>query len=152
MRIQKGDTVIVTKGSDRKKTGTVLDIVRGGRVVGGAAGGAYRVVVSGVNVRTMHIKPRTRDEKGSIVKKERPISISNVAILDPKTKKPTRVSYVGTGKEKKRVTRKSNTTLAGVVKKSRHRTGVMTKADSGTAPTAPASGTAPTAAGTHTNA
>ena len=122
MRIQKGDTVIVTKGSDRKKTGEVLRVIRD----------TERVVVAGVNVRTIHRKPRTRDESGSIEKKELPISISNVAIVDPKTKQPTRISYVGTGKEKRRVTRKSGTTLrVAVPVKPKHRTGVMTKKAAG---------------------
>ena len=121
MKIQTGDTVVVIKGSDKKKSGTVLRVLQE----------EDRVLVSGVNVRTIHRKPRTRDEKGTREKKERPINISNVAVVDPKTKKPTRISFTGVGKDKRRIARKSGTVLDAKKKRSAHKTGVLTKAEGG---------------------
>ncbi len=106
MRIRKGDTVTVLKGSDRSRVGEVLRVLHE----------RDAVIVAGVNIRTMHRKPRTQGEKGSIVKKEGPINISNVAILDSKTKKPTRIAYTGTGRDKQRTARKSGTVIGGAKK------------------------------------
>ncbi len=92
---------MVMKGSDKKKVGNVLHVIPDDE----------KVIVAGVNIRTAHKKARTRNEKGTIEKKERPISISNVLVIDPKTKEPSRVQYTGTGKEKKRMTKKNGTML-----------------------------------------
>ena len=107
MKIQKGDTVTVIKGSDRKKTGEVLRVLPD----------IQRVLVRGVNVRTIHRKPKTKGEKGSIEKTERPVPLSNVAVVDPKTKKPTRIGYDGVKREKQRLAKKSGTALSPVKKK-----------------------------------
>ena len=106
MHVREGDTVVVLTGSDRKKTGTVLQVLRE----------RDAVVVSGVNIRTIHRKPRTRGEKGTIERVERPIHISNISLLDPKEKKATRVGFTGTGSEKKRIARKSGTPIPFVSK------------------------------------
>lgn len=87
--------VLVCKGSDLGKTGAVLRVLP-------AEG---KIVIDGVNVRTLHRKPRMKGEKGSIEKKPMPINASNVAVVDPKTKKRTRIRYSGTGREKQRVTK-----------------------------------------------
>ena len=107
MKIQNGDRVIVCKGSDKGKEGEVIGVLRE----------SSKVIISGVNIRTIHKKPKTNEEKGSIEKKEMPIDLSNVMIVDPKTKKRTRVSYEGVGKEKKRITKKSGTVLKKSIKK-----------------------------------
>ena len=101
MKVKKGDTVIVLKGSNRGKTGRVLNV----RMDDG------KVVVQDVNIRTIHKKPRTRGEKGEIIKREAPMALSNVAVVDPKTKKPTRVGYSGKGRDKKRIARRSGSAL-----------------------------------------
>ena len=68
MHIKKDDKVIVLKGKDKGKTGTVIkSIPKEGRVV-----------VSGVNVLKSHQKPRKGGEKGQIIEKTMPISASNV--------------------------------------------------------------------------
>ena len=53
-----------------------------------------RVVVEGVNVVKRHTKPTQANPKGGIIEKEAPINVSKVMILDPETKKPTRIKKV----------------------------------------------------------
>lgn len=101
MHVHKEDTVIVLTGSDRGKTGKILRVIRDRGLV----------VVAGVNVRTRHRKSRPDGDPGGIEKREMPISVSNVSLLDPKTKKPTRVGYTGVGREKQRLSRKSGSPL-----------------------------------------
>ena len=104
MKLRKEDTVIVLTGSDRGKTGRVLRVVRD----------RGTVVVAGVNVRTLHKKPKVQGEKGSIVKQEMPVNASNVALVDPRAGTPTRVGYTGNGRDKARVALKSGETLERV--------------------------------------
>jgi len=100
MKIKKGDNVIVTTGKDKGKTGTVeRNLPR-----------VDRVVVSGVNVRKVHKKP-TQTSKGQIVEMTMPIHVSNVSIVDSKTKKATRVGYSIEKGKKTRVTKKSGATV-----------------------------------------
>ena len=82
LKIKKGDTVIVITGRDKGKTGEVL------RVFPDDA----RVIVQGVNVAKRHTRPRMGDP-GGIVEKELTIDISNVAHIDPRSSKPTRIGY-----------------------------------------------------------
>jgi large subunit ribosomal protein L24 len=81
-KIKKGDRVKVITGRDRNATGDVLRVIPR----------ESRVVVSGVNMITRHQRP-TRGDAGGIVKREAPIHISNVALMDPKTDKPTKVGF-----------------------------------------------------------
>lgn len=79
-KIIKGDQVIVIAGKDNGKQGRVI------RVLGS------KVVVENINVVKRHQKPNLmRNIEGGIVVKEMPISISNVAILNPDTKKADRI-------------------------------------------------------------
>ena len=81
IHIKKGDTVYVNSGEDKGKTGTVLKVlVKEGRAV-----------VEGINMVSKNTKPSTKNPQGGIVKKEAPIHISNLNVVDPKTGKPTRV-------------------------------------------------------------
>ena len=80
-RIRKGDEVIVISGSDRGKTGTVLDMIpRDGKVL-----------VEGINMIKRHTKPRPPNEPGGVIEKPAPIHASNIALVDPKSKKATRI-------------------------------------------------------------
>ncbi len=82
LRIKTDDEVVVISGKDKGKTGKVLrvDLAR------------ERVVVSGINIRTKHVKPVPgSSEPGGIVKEEAPVHVSNVALIDPKDGKATRV-------------------------------------------------------------
>lgn len=81
MHIKKGDKVIVITGADKGKTG----------IVQRAYPKLEKVVVEGVNIKKKHRKPTQNNPEGSILEVYAPIHISNVALIDPKTKKPTRV-------------------------------------------------------------
>ena len=82
LKIKKGDNVVVIAGRDKGKTGEVL------RVLPAEA----RIIVQGVHVAKRHTRPRMGDP-GGIVEKELTIHISNVAHIDPQSRKPTRVGY-----------------------------------------------------------
>ena len=83
MNFKKGDKVIVISGADKGKTGVVQK----------ALPKLDKVVVEGVNVRKKHRKPTQANPEGSIVDIYAPIHVSNVALIDPKTKKATRVGF-----------------------------------------------------------
>ncbi|MGI5845847.1 MAG: 50S ribosomal protein L24 [Alphaproteobacteria bacterium] len=100
MKIKKGDEVIVISGKYKGVKGKVLE----------ARPSESRVVVAGVNRRKWHIKP-TQEKPGHIEDREAPIHVSNVAILDPKTKKATRVGYKIEGDKKIRIAKKSGEKL-----------------------------------------
>ena len=84
-KIKKGDLVVVIAGRDRGQQGRVLEL----------AGNGDRVVVEGVQRVTKHIKPGTRqnNQSGGIETVEAALHISNVMLVDPETKKGTRVGY-----------------------------------------------------------
>ena len=79
--VRKGDTVYVTAGKDRGKTGTVMRVLMQDD----------RVVVEGVGIRTVHVKPTQANPQGALVKRETPIHISNVSPVSGG--KPTRVRF-----------------------------------------------------------
>ncbi|MCL4714899.1 MAG: 50S ribosomal protein L24 [Hyphomonadaceae bacterium] len=82
-RIRKDDTVIVIAGKDKGRSGRVLKVLPQ----------EERVVVEGVNLAKRHTKPDVANPQGGIIAKEAPLHISNVALRDPKTGKPTRVGF-----------------------------------------------------------
>jgi len=82
LKIKKGDTVIVLTGRDKGKTGTVLKSLPRDN----------RVIVQGVNVAKRHQR-QSATASGGIVEKEASIHVSNVAFVDPKESKPTRVGF-----------------------------------------------------------
>jgi len=79
--IRKGDTVYITAGADRGKTGQVIRVIPK----------EDRVVVEGVGIRTVHVKPTQANPQGALVKRETPIHISNVSPVAGG--KPTRVRF-----------------------------------------------------------
>jgi len=81
MKIRKEDKVIIIAGKDKGKTGTVVK----------AMPKENKVVVEGMNLAKKHIKPQGQGNKGEIIEKAMPIDVSNVSLIDPKTKKATRV-------------------------------------------------------------
>jgi large subunit ribosomal protein L24 len=81
-KIKKGDKVVVITGRDKGKSGEVLRVLRD----------EDRVLVQGVNMIKRHTRPAA-GQTGGIVEKEAAIHISNVAHIDPKSSKPTRVGY-----------------------------------------------------------
>ena len=70
-----------------------------------------KAVVEGVNMVSKHTKPSAKNPQGGIVKKEAPIHISNIALIDPKTKSATRVGVKVEGDKKVRISKKSNQVL-----------------------------------------
>ena len=84
-KIKTGDLVQVISGSkdNKGKQGKVLRVIPE----------TSRVVVEGINVMTRHRKASMQGEAGGIDKVEAPIHVSNVALVDPETNKPTRVGH-----------------------------------------------------------
>jgi large subunit ribosomal protein L24 len=100
-KIRKGDRVIVITGRDKGKSGEVLKVLRE----------EARVLVQGVNMVKRHTRP-SPGNPGGIVDKEAPLHISNVAHVDPKTGKGTRVGFkLLDGGRKVRVARRSGETI-----------------------------------------
>lgn len=83
MKIKKNDTVIVISGKDKGKKGKVIT----------AMPKEHKVIVSGVNLVKRHKKADAMGNKAGVFTKNLPIDVSNVAILDPKTEKPTRIGF-----------------------------------------------------------
>ena len=81
-KIKKGDRVIVTTGRDKGKRGEVRQVMPEDG----------RAIVAGVNLVRRHTR-QTAQIEGGIISKESTIHLSNLAILDPKTGKPTRVGF-----------------------------------------------------------
>lgn len=81
LNIKKNDTVYVLSGEDRGKTGRVLKVYPA----------KSRAIVEGVNIVTKATKPSAQHPQGGLDKKEAPIHISNLSLLDPKSGKPTRI-------------------------------------------------------------
>ena len=81
-KIRKGDKVVVLTGRDKGRTGEVFEV----RPDAGTA------LVRGINMVKRHQK-QTQAQEGGIISKEAPIDLSNLAIADPKTGKPTRVGF-----------------------------------------------------------
>lgn len=96
MKIKKGDEVVVISGKYKGVKGVVME----------ARPTESRVVVAGVNRRKWHIKP-TQDKPGRIEDREAPIHVSNVAVYDAKSKKPSRVGYKIADGKKIRIAKKS---------------------------------------------
>jgi large subunit ribosomal protein L24 len=96
MKIRKGDQVVVITGRDRGKKGEVVRVMPS----------ENRVVVQGVNMVKRHTAPRP-GQPGGIVEKEASIHVSNVAHVDPKESKPTRVGYKTVDGRKVRFARRS---------------------------------------------
>lgn len=82
MKVKKGDKVVVLTGKDKGAKGEILKVFPS----------ESRVLVQGVNLVKKHQKPSAAGN-GGIESIERPIHVSNVALMDPKTEKPTRVGF-----------------------------------------------------------
>jgi len=100
LKIKKGDKVVVITGRDKGKTGEVMKVLRE----------ENRLLVQGVHMVKRHQR-QTMQVQGGIIEKEAPIHVSNVAHIDPKTQKPTRIGYRMDGERKVRVARRSGETI-----------------------------------------
>lgn len=83
MKLRKGDLVLVTTGKDKGKTGKIEKVFAK----------EMTVVVEGLNQFKKHMKAKTQGQKSEIITITKPLGVSKVALIDPKTKKPTRVGY-----------------------------------------------------------
>ena len=103
LKIRSDDEVIVISGKDRGKTGRVLRVEPK----------KNRVYVEGLNIIKRHTRPSQvpnadrAETVGGVIEKEGPIHISNVMLIDPKDKKPTRVGIVRENGRRQRVSRRS---------------------------------------------
>jgi large subunit ribosomal protein L24 len=105
-KIKKGDTVVVISGRDKGRSGEVIEVRRDDD----------RALVRGINMVKRHQRQDATHE-GGIISKEAPIHLSNIALADPKDKKPTRVGFKVTGhgddRKKVRVAKHSGTEIDG---------------------------------------
>ncbi|MCI2069168.1 MAG: 50S ribosomal protein L24 [Bacilli bacterium] len=101
MKLRKGDSVIVIYGKDKGKQGIIQK----------AFPRLNKVVVDGVNLRKKHVKPSQANPEGSIVEVYAPIDASHVMLVDPKTKKVTRIGFKVVDGKKVRVAKASGTIL-----------------------------------------
>ena len=81
MSIVRNDEVIVIAGNHKGKTGKVRRIIKD----------KNKIIVEGINMVTRHTKPSQTSPEGGRIEKEAAIHISNVALIDPDTKKATRI-------------------------------------------------------------
>ncbi len=80
-KLRKGDLVRVIAGDSKGTQGTITEVILS----------ENRAIVEGANMVTKHTKPNAANPNGGIIKKEAPIHISNLALIDNKTGKTTRV-------------------------------------------------------------
>jgi large subunit ribosomal protein L24 len=106
-KIRRDDQVVVISGKDRGKTGRVLRVDPK----------KSRVFVEGLNIIKRHQRPtqvpnaQRAETIGGVIEKEGPIHISNVMLIDPKDKKPTRVGISREDGQRMRVSRRSQSKL-----------------------------------------
>ncbi|MGW9687215.1 50S ribosomal protein L24 [Flagellimonas sp. 2504JD1-5] len=98
LKIKTGDTVRVITGDHKGSEGKVLKV----------DGDKNKAIVEGVNTVSKHEKPSAKNPQGGIVKKEAPIHISNLSLIDPKSGDATRVGYEVRDGKKVRFAKKSN--------------------------------------------
>ena len=107
LKIRKDDEVVVISGKDKGKTGRVLRVDPE----------KSRVYVEGLNIIKRHTRPQQvpgaqrAETIGGVVEKEGPIHVSNVMLIDPKDKKPTRVGITRENGKRFRVAKRSGTKL-----------------------------------------
>lgn len=98
LKVKSGDLVKVIAGDHKGSEGKIVKVFPD----------KNKVIVEGVNVVSKHTKPSASSPQGGIVKKEAPIHISNVALVDKKTKEATKVGFKMEGDKKVRFSKKSN--------------------------------------------
>ena len=91
IRLKKGDTVIVRSGKYKGKTGKILAVHPS----------LNKVTVDGINIAKKHVKPNKQYPQGGIIELTVPIWVSKVALIDPETKKATRIGYKFNAKNEK---------------------------------------------------
>ena len=98
IKIKTGDTVRVIAGDHKGNEGKVVSILKE----------KNKAIVEGINMVSKHAKPSANNPQGGIIKKEAPIHISNLSLIDSKSGETTRVGYEMRDDKKVRVSKKSN--------------------------------------------
>ena len=101
LKIKSGDVVRVIAGDHKGTEGKVLKVDRE----------KNKAIVEGVNMVSKHTKPSAKNPQGGIVKKEAPIHVSNLSLIDPKSKEATKTGVRVEGDKKVRFSKKSNQVL-----------------------------------------
>ena len=97
MKLKTGDKVVVIAGANKGKEGKITKVLDD------------KVIVEGVNIVKKHLKPKNNNGTGEIVETEAPIHVSNVQVVDPKSKKASRVGFdVDKNGKKIRIAKKSH--------------------------------------------
>ena len=98
LKIKSGDIVRVIAGDHKGSEGKIVRVLRE----------KNKAIVEGVNMVSKHTKPSAKNPQGGIVKKEAPIHVSNLSLIDPKSKETTKVGFKEEGDKKVRFSKKSN--------------------------------------------
>ena len=98
LKIKSGDTVVVITGEHKGSEGKVMKVFLD----------KNKAIVEGVNLVSKHEKPSANNPQGGITRREAPIHVSNLALVDPKSGKPTRVGYRMEDGKKVRFSKQSN--------------------------------------------
>ena len=101
LKIKSGDIVRVIAGDHKGSEGKIVRVLRE----------KNKAIVEGVNMVSKHTKPSAKNPQGGIVKKEAPIHVSNLSLIDPKSKQTTKVGFKQEGDKKVRFSKKSNQVL-----------------------------------------
>jgi large subunit ribosomal protein L24 len=101
LKIKSGDIVRVIAGDHKGSEGKIVRVLRE----------KNKAIVEGVNMVSKHTKPSAKNPQGGIVKKEAPIHVSNLSLIDPKSKEVTKVCFKEEGDKKVRFSKKSNQVL-----------------------------------------
>ena len=83
LHVKTGDMVMIISGKDKGKTGKILEV----------SPKEGKIIVEGCNIATKHVKPKTANEQGGLVKVEAPLYASKVMLVCPKCGKATRVAH-----------------------------------------------------------
>lgn len=98
IRLKKGDTVVVRSGKYKAKTGKITAVHPADN----------KVTVEGINVVKRHVKPNRAYPQGGIIEITKPIWVSKVGLVDPTTKKASRIGFkVGEDGKKVRIAKAS---------------------------------------------
>jgi large subunit ribosomal protein L24 len=101
MKIRKGDKILVITGKDKGRESTVVRVLPK----------ESKVVIDGVNIKKKTERSKKKAGKGQIIDKALPIHISNVMLIDPKSKKRTRAGFEIKAGKKTRIARKSGSAI-----------------------------------------
>ncbi len=83
IRLKKGDKVVVLTGKEKGRTGNIVS----------THPKTNMVTVENINVVKRHLKKTEQNPQGGVVEKTKPLPVSNVAIIEPSSKKPSRIGY-----------------------------------------------------------